>query len=134
MKSDRTLLKWYRKVNRRFFDGQLPENVCVRWANDAEEKEVKWEEKYFGWATQNENEGHNPRYHSYTIVLSRSHHGGAKQCRPHSAILSTLAHEMVHLATQLRDDHGDAFEKWRQYIADRGIFRKHALVKNLTIF
>ena len=48
--------------------------------------------------------------------------------------ISTLVHEMIHLATDLKDDHGTAFEFWRQYVSDRGIFKKHALRKGSTLF
>lgn len=134
MRSDKTLKRWYSRINKRFFSASLPVDVCVRWANEEEEKELTWEEKYFGWTTNNEKEGHDSQHHSYTIVLSRTKHGGAHYCRPHSTILSTLAHEMCHVATQLKDDHGPAFEKWRQKIADKGFFKKGALLKGLTTF
>ena len=134
MRSDKVLLHWYGVINKKFFGGELPNDVCVRWGNDAEEREIKWEEKYYGWTTQNPKDGHDPKHHSYTIVLSRRQLTSSTRCYPHSAILGTLAHEMIHVATQLRDNHGPTFEQWRQIIGDRGIFKKHALVKGLTIF
>jgi hypothetical protein len=123
MRSDRTLRKWYRQLNRRFFGNQLPDDVCVRWADDTEEREAKWEEKYFGWA--------DPAYdgrHRYVIIMSR------RKITSLSLKAATLAHEMCHIATDLKDDHGPAFEQWRQYIGDRGIFKKHAVYKGLTLF
>ncbi len=125
MRSDPTLKQWYRKINKKFFDNQLTNNVCVRWANEEdEEEEERCEEKYFGWCVPADD-----GVHEYLIVLSNT------RCREvMSNKLLTLAHEMCHIATQLKDNHGAAFEFWRQYIADRGIFKKHALVKNLTIF
>lgn len=123
MKSDRTLLAWYRKINKRFFDGACPENVCVRWADDTEEREANWEEKYFGWAEKAED-----GYHDYQIVMSRQFN------ETWMVRISTLVHEMIHLATDLKDDHGDAFERWRQHVSDRGIFKKHALRKGRTLF
>lgn len=122
MKSDRTLLKWYKKINKKFFDNYLPNNVLVRWAN-SEEESNEWEDKYFGEASYLDN-----NYHLWQIVLSR--YRNDKACTK----LSTLAHEMIHIATNGADDHGPAFEKWRQYISDRGFFKKHALIKNLTTF
>lgn len=121
MRSDPTLRKWYRIINRKFFANELPDRVLVRWADH--EFERKWESAYFGWAGRVKS-----IRHDYEIVLSRQHNTKA------SARLSTLAHEMCHIATGLKDSHGDAFEKQRQCIAERGIFRKHALHKNLTIF
>ena len=136
MRSDVTLLKWYRKINRRFFDGQLPDNVCVRWANDEEESELKWEERYFGWmGWVGKDQKNYDGYHDWEILLSRANL--TKVNHVHAAMsskLATLAHEMIHVATKNRDDHGPAFEKWRQQIADKGIFRKHALAKDLVIF
>ena len=121
MRSDPTLKKWYKKINKRFFDNKLTDNVCVRWAN---EKEAEYyEEKYFGWMNVAED-----GYHEWVIILSRSKAGTP------SIKLLTLAHEMCHVATKMKDDHGPAFEQWREYIADRGIFKKGALVKGLTIF
>jgi len=39
MKSNPTLLRWYKSINKRFFDGGCPERVCVRWADVNEEGE-----------------------------------------------------------------------------------------------
>lgn len=125
MRSDPSLKRWYRKINKRFFDGQLTDNVCTRYADEDNDGDLgkKFEDKFFGWADKA-----NDDYHEYVIVLSR------KLNKQVSTRLLTLSHEMCHLASELKDDHGPAFEQWRQYIADRGIFKKHALVKNLTIF
>ena len=126
MKSDRTLLRWYKVINKRFFDGACPENVCVRWANPEEEEKrgTDWEERYFGEAEHLDNDP----YHAYQIVMSRpkNHYWVTR--------ISTLVHEMIHLATNLRDDHGPAFEQWRQHVSDRGIFKKHALRRGSTLF
>ncbi len=124
MRSDKVLKSWYRKINHKFFDNQLTDNVCVRWANEDDDGDtLRWEEKFFGWCDK-AGDG----YHEYVIVLSK------KMNKPISSRLLTLSHEMCHVASELKDQHGPAFEYWRQYIADRGIFKKHALVKNLTIF
>lgn len=124
MKSDKTLKFWYRAINRKFFGNQLTNNVCVRWANEEDiDEDKRCEEKYFGWAGEMR-EGR----HKYEIVLSR------KKINSRSTKLLTLAHEMCHIATELKDDHGDAFERWRQIISDRGFFKKHALIHGLTIF
>lgn len=126
MKSDRTLLRWYRRINKRFFDGACPDKVCIRWADPDNDKEKSLlEEKYFGWATTAEK---GDPYHDYQILMCKSLN------KKWSVKISTLVHEMVHLATNLRDDHGPAFERWRQYIADRGIFKKNALRKGMTLF
>lgn len=117
-------MAWYKRINRRFFDGACPDRVCVRWASEDEEKEMKWEEIYFGWAQKVEGS----RYHDYEIVMSRSLN------EKWMVRMSTLVHEMVHLATNLKDDHGPAFEYWRQYVSDKGIFKKHALRKGRTLF
>jgi len=121
MRSDPTLKKWYRIINRKFFSNQLTNNVCVRWAN--KEEAEHFEEMYFGW-TNVAVDG----YHDWVIVLS------APKCESASVRLATLAHEMIHVATEMKDNHGPAFEQWRQQISDRGIYKKHALIKNLTIF
>jgi hypothetical protein len=124
MRSDPTLKKWYRLINKKFFDGQLTNSVCVRWANeDDDDEEEKCEEKCFGWADKADDSRH-----EYVIVLSRV------KINSLSVKLLTLAHEMCHIATGVRDDHGPAFEYWREHIGDRGIFKKGALVKGLTIF
>ena len=123
MKSNQTLLRWYKSINKRFFDGGCPERVCVRWADVNEEGEKQWEENYFGWAGKVDTP-----YHDYEIVMSRPLN------KQRSVKLSTLCHEMCHLATNLRDNHGPAFELWRQLISDRGIYKKSALYKGLTLF
>lgn len=123
MKSDPTLKKWYRRINKKFFENQLPNNVCVRWAEGFEEDDANWEDKYFGSADKVDNDAH-----SYEIVLSRVKNEAA------SIRMLTLAHEMCHIATDCKDDHGPVFEEWRQYISDRGFFKKGAVRKGLTIF
>lgn len=124
VRSDPTLKKWYKKINKRFFDNQLSNNVCIRWANeDDEEEEERCEEKYFGWADHSKDDRHD-----YVVVLSRI------KITSLSLKLHVIAHEMCHVATDIRDNHGPAFEKWRQYISDRGIFKKGALAKGVTIF
>jgi hypothetical protein len=124
MRSNPALKSWYRKINKKFFDNQLTNNVCVRWVNEEDDGEAtRCEEKFFGWA-----DVANDGVHEYVIVLSK------KLCEPKSTRLLTLSHEMCHIASALKDDHGPAFEQWRQYIGDRGIFKKGALVRGLTIF
>jgi hypothetical protein len=131
MRSDRTLRKWYKRINK-FFDGACPDRVCVRYAKPGEEKR-EIEKKYFGWADDpstptwphGEKTCPNCR-HDFEIVLDEK--------APWISILSTLAHEMIHLATNMKDDHGPAFSQWHEYITERGIFRKHALYRNHTLF
>jgi hypothetical protein len=124
MKSDKVLKRWYRTINKKFFGNTLTNNVCVRWANEDDDGEVsRYEEKFFGWADKADD-----NYHEYVIVLSKTLNG------PISSRLLTLSHEMCHIASGLKDQHGPVFEQWRQSIADKGIFKKHALVRNLTIF
>lgn len=123
MRSNRALLRWYKIINKRFFNNQLTNNVCVRYADPDEADEIDCEYKEFGSASKASDD-----YHEYEIVLS-------KAMNTHLLTkLNTLAHEMIHVATDLKDDHGPAFETWRQYISDRGIFKKNALRKGLTIF
>src|SRR5574337_2232107 len=99
MQSDRTLLKHYHRINKRFFDGACPDKVCVRWANEDEEKETRWEDRYFGWAERTDGP-----HHDYLIVMSRPLN------KKWLVRISTLVREMLHLATALRDDHGPACE------------------------
>ena len=124
MKSDRTLMAWYRRINKRFFDGACPEKVCVRWADPEMETQYRWEEMYFGEASRVDDDPH----HGYQIVMSRELN------KKWIVRISTLVHEMIHLATNLKDDHGPAFSQWHEYITERGIFRKHALRKGYTLF
>jgi len=124
VKSDRTLLGWYTYINERFFHGACPDRVCVRWADPEETESRTWETKYFGEAS----EAMDDEYHDYQIVMSKPLN------KQWIVRISTLVHEMIHLATDLKDDHGPAFEHWRQYVSDRGIFKKHALRKGSTLF
>ena len=127
MRSDRTLRKYYRLINRKFFDNELPDNVCVRYLSEAEQ-DAGLEEKYFGWTSNLEGTSHDDGRHKYVIVISREKNPGW------SAVLATLAHEMIHVSTGMRDAHGPVFEKKREMIADRGIFKKGALLRGCTIF
>ncbi len=122
MRSDRTLKKYFNLINKKFFDGQLPDSTCVRWL-DPDEEEIKLEDKLFGYADK-ANDG----YHKYQIVLSR------KLCGPASSRMTTLAHECIHIFLELKDDHGQAFERVRQMLSDRGIYKKGAIIRGLTIF
>ena len=121
MRSNKSLKKWYRYINKRYFLDELPNDVCVRYVNqDDIDEEEKCEERYKGWAEKSKD-----TYHQYLIVIV-----------PNGRLsdIATLAHEMVHISTSLRDDHGDAFEARRQMISDRGIFKKGAIYKGLTLF
>ena len=84
MRSDPTLKRWYRTINKRFFDNQLTNNVCVRWANELEA--AHFEEKYFGWM----NVAGDGR-HKWCIVLSK------EKCSSQSVKRLTLAHECAML-------------------------------------
>lgn len=122
MKSDKTLKKWYNFINKKYFLNELPGCVCVRYINEEDiDEEEKCEERYRGWADKT-NES---RYHKYVIVIV-----------PDGRIseIATLVHEMIHIATNLRDDHGPVFEAKRQMISDRGIFKKGAIYKGYTLF
>jgi hypothetical protein len=126
VRSDRTLKAWYNKINRKFFDNQLPKNTCVRWINELEQE--KFEEMYFAWTSNIEGTEQDDKIHKYVIVISKNKNPGK------TAVLATLIHEMIHVSTEMRDDHGPAFEEKRQMISDKGIFKKHALLRGLTIF
>ena len=122
MKSNRALKKHYDRINKRFFLGELPQDTCVRWL-DPDEDEGILEEKLFGYAALADD-----GYHKYQIVLSRTLNG------PASTKFTTLVHECIHLYLNLRDDHGEAFERVRVMLSERGIYKKNALIKNATIF
>ena len=124
MRSDKALRRWFLIINRKFFDGQLPDSTCIRWLDpDEDEDGVKLEDKLFGYADWADD-----GYHKYQIVLSR------KRNEPLATRLTTLIHECIHVFLELKDDHGPAFERVRQMLSDRGIFKKGALIKDLTIF
>ena len=126
MQSDRTLRKYYNLINRKFFAGELPDNTCVRWTNEVEKEEL--EDTYFAFTSNVEGTEWDDGRHKYIIVISKEKNPGW------TAVLASLAHEMCHVATEMKDSHGPAFETKRQMIADRGIFKKGALLKGLTIF
>jgi hypothetical protein len=124
MRSDKALRRWFLIINRKFFDGQLPDSTCIRWLDpDEDEDGVKLEDKLFGYADRADD-----GYHKYQIVLSR------KRNEQLATRLTTLIHECIHVFLELKDDHGPAFERVRQMLSDRGIFKKGALIKDLTIF
>lgn len=116
MRSDRTLKKWYSLINKKFFFGELPTNVIVRWAAPGEENDIACCEK--------KREG---RY-SYEIRLNRDKN------TTHSQKLSTLVHEMIHVATHYRDNHGPLFAEWHAKLTERGVFKKGALLKGICLF
>lgn len=66
--------------------------------------------------------------HKYEIVLNRD------ECRGPATKLATLVHEMIHVRLELRDDHGPAFERVRKELSDKGIFKKGAVYRGVTLF
>lgn len=116
MPSDRTLKKWYTLINKKFFFGELPANVIVRWALSGEEKDIACCEKVSG------------DRHCYEIRLNREKNA------TNSQKLSTLVHEMVHIATHYRDNHGPIFAEWHAKLTERGVFKKGALLKGICLF
>src|SRR5574337_222948 len=119
MRCDPTLKKWYRRINRKFFLDELPNNVIVRYGNEDDDDL----DAYLGLS-----ELCADGRHKYQIIINKEKNVSA------TIRFGTLIHEMVHIATGLRDDHGPAFETWRATLADRGIFKKGALYKGLTLF
>jgi len=91
--SDASLKKWYRVINKKFFLGELPDNVIVRWARAGEESDVASCSPIDNPDNKN----------VYLILLNRAKNPTA------SIKMSSLAHEMVHVATKYKDDHGPAF-------------------------
>jgi hypothetical protein len=125
VKSDPTLRKHFKRINKKFFDGQLPDSTCVRWL-DPDEDEGVLEDKLFGYAGLAED-----GRHKYQVVLSRKLNG------PASVRMTTLVHELIHVFLELRDDHGPAFEKVRVMLSERGIYKKGAIIRGkhpMTIF
>lgn len=122
MTSDRTLKRWYRKINKKFFYNELTNKVCVQWGDEQDDFAYEEIENCYGFADRGYGR------HEYIIILNR------EKCSDALSTLGTLIHEMIHLATGLRDNHGPVFEAWRQKLGDRGIFKKHALRRNATIF
>jgi hypothetical protein len=116
--SDASLKKWYRTINKRFFNNELPDNVIVRWACAGEESDV-------ASCSPLDNPDNK---HKYLILLNKSKNPTA------SIKLSSLAHEMVHIATNYQDEHGEAFDEWHKKLTDRGLFKKGALLSNITLF
>jgi len=115
-RSNRALKRWYRIINKRFFYDELPSNVVVRWAETGEEEDIASTD--IASSTRN----------SYLILLN------AEKITTRSIKLSTLLHEMIHVATFCEDDHDAAFELWRVRLGDRGAFLKDALIKGQTLF
>lgn len=116
MRSDPSLKKWYSVINKKFFYGELPSNVIVRWSLPGEEKDV---------ASLGRAEDHR---HSFILLLNRDKNP------TRSIKLSALLHEMIHIATDMRDNHGPLFEEWRVKLGERGAFKKGALLKGISLF
>jgi hypothetical protein len=125
MRSDPVLRKWYKTINKKFFDNYLPANTCVRWSNeDDRDEDERCDDKYNGWATVIDDE-YKPRF---LIVISNTLK--KSMCTK----LHTLLHEMCHLGTGLKDAHGPAFSSWHEHLVVKGAFKKGSVVKNLTLF
>jgi hypothetical protein len=116
--SDPSLKKWYRNINKRFFNNELPDNVIVRWARAGEEKDIASCSPIDNPDNKNK----------YLILLNRAKNPTA------SIKMSSLAHEMVHVATNYKDEHGPAFDEWHEKLTQRGLFRKGAVLAHVTLF
>jgi|SRR5580698_2836378 hypothetical protein len=114
-KSTPELKRWYRKLNRMFFGGTLPDNVIVRW--DASEPDV---------ACTAKRDKDDPT--AYVIGFNR------KKNPTKSLLLSAMLHEQVHVATDLKDNHGPLFDAWHKKLVKRGAFKKGAVLKDVTLF
>src|ERR1035437_6130593 len=115
-KSDKSLKRYYNIINKKFFYGELPTNVIVRWAELGEEKDI---------ASTNPPK---KACHSYVILLNHD------KVTTRSIKLSSLLHETIHVATQLNDNHGSAFSEWHVKLMERGAFKKGALIRGITLF
>jgi len=126
MRSDRTLKYYYRLINRKFFNGELTDKVCVRYS-DADDTDMREDCDYASCDLASDSR------HEYEILINRALHPGPRNLIT-TACLSSIAHECIHIATKLRDDHGPVFENWRCVLAARGLFKKGAIRKNVTLF
>jgi hypothetical protein len=123
VRSDPVLRKYYRIINKKFFNGELPNNVCCRYVTEEDtDEDENCDSKFYGWCSNGFGR------HKYVIVISKIKNPGMV------AKLATLAHEMIHCALFLRDDHGKAFSDWHETLTSRGLFRKGAVLKGLTLF
>lgn len=116
MRSDPTLKRWYSTINKKFFFGELPSNVIVRWAFADEEKDIACTERVYD------------ERHCYEVLLNRDKNP------TNSQKLSSLIHEMIHIATHYRDNHGPLFAEWHLKLTERGAFKKGALLKGISLF
>ena len=114
-KSNPELKRWYRKINRLYFSGALPDNVVVHW--DSTEPDVACTEKL---------DKDDPT--AYIITFN------PKKNPTKSILLSSLLHEMVHVFLKFSDNHGPAFDKAHRMLVKKGAFRKGALIPNVTLF
>jgi hypothetical protein len=115
-KSDKSLKRYYNIINKKFYFGELPSNVIVRWAEPGEEPDIA------STSTPKKER------HSYVILLNHD------KITTRSIKLSTLLHETIHVVTQLNDEHGSVFSEWHQKLMDRGAFKKGALIRGITLF
>jgi len=115
-KSDKSLKRYYEIINTKFYYGELPRNVIVRWAEPGEETDIA-----------STNSPKNER-HSFVILLNRD------KITTRSIKLSSLLHETIHVITKNRDDHGAIYSEWHEKLVERGAFKKGALIKGVTLF
>jgi len=116
MQSNRALKRWYRGINSRFFKGELPDNVCVRWMDETDlEEDEKCEDNYNGFCYA-EKHGR----HCAVIVLNTE--------------LKKDKGRLFHVKLNFRDDHGPAFERERLLLSDQGFFKKGMVLDGMTLF
>ena len=114
--SNAELKKWYRKLNAKFFNGDLPDNVLLQWATPEQEPDIA--------SCEPRSDGTN----CYKLLFNRLKNPTK------TLLLSAMLHEMVHIATKYKDNHGPAFDAWHKKLTKRGAFKKGAVLKDVTLF
>jgi hypothetical protein len=110
MRSDPTLKRYYREFNRKFWGNTLPNNVVVRWGTDDDIYEGNLKRSDAGVCLRHG--PHEPMEIVLDPVMRRE-----KQYK-HTKL--TLHHEMIHVKTKNRDNHGPVFKKYRDMLIEKG--------------
>lgn len=115
MRIDRTLTENYNYLNRRYFAGELPA-ADVGWGTIRDLRVGRGKRAAIAQTVWDPaKKGERPQI-LINVLLRRLGWNGVTAF--------SLLHEMVHVKTRMRDNHGPAFEREMRKLAEKGAFAK----------
>jgi hypothetical protein len=117
MRSDPTLKRYYRELNKKWFKGELPASTKCVWGPISEHKQNGKGSGAMAFCES-------PTDDDPFFLISFDPR--LKKLNWWNLVRSTMIHEMVHVWTKNRDSHGPVFEAKMRELANAGAFKKRS--------